>query len=198
MVLDILGVLLSFIPPLKWLGQRLLERDMDLELREPHSKLLRGRDGLNIPPNTGPIFTVHVGQNPHIYMWCDLVLTNNRVSRREVISECQLCLNRRRWLFWEEEFAVAPVLVEKEAAANREGIAWRPVILEPQSPPSIISVQAQGPINYPIVKLPRKMRLTLKFRMVGPIRYMKISLREYHHKLDKASPPTQKSEKGKS
>ena len=156
--IDIIAICLNFIPLLKRLGQWLLERDMELELREPHSQTVRGRSGLNIPPDATPIFRVVVGQNSHIYMWCDLVLTNNRVSRREVITDCQLCLTKRHWCLWEQTLAVAPVLVEKATPAIGEGIAWKPVILEPQSPPSIISVQARGAITYPPSELPRKMR----------------------------------------
>lgn len=179
--IDILGACLTFVPFLKGLGQRLLERKMELELREPSSQIVRGSSGLNIYPDAKPLFGVDVGPHPFIYMWCDLVPINHRVSRREVIQDCNLLLTRRHWFFCRSTITETPVRVMERPGATDKGRAWRPVVLEPQSPPPIITVEASAPIDCPVEELPQKMRLVLEFRMIGPIRYMKINLREYCH-----------------
>jgi len=141
---------------------------MELKLREPHSQIVRGRTGLNIPDGTAPIFTVNRGEKPYIYMWCDLVITNHKKDQPEVITNCKLHLKIRHWLLWERTIASAPVLVEPTGTMpewNRT--AWKPIRLEPMSLPMIISVASQGDIPYPIEKLPRKMRLVLEFDTVG-------------------------------
>ena len=154
---------------------------MELELREPHSQVARGPSGLNIPNGTGPIFVVHVGEFPHIYIWLDLVLTNHRTMRREVIRNCELHLKKRHWFFWERTITSTAVLVEQGAQAIHNGTVWKPVVLEPMSVPTIISVQAKGAIDYPVKKLPHKMRLVLEFSMVGPRRHMDRVLQDIRH-----------------
>jgi hypothetical protein len=156
------------VPLLRRLWHWIWERHMELELREPHSQIVRGPAGLNIPDETGPIFTVNVGEKPHIYMWCDLVITNHSENRPEVITNCELHLKIRHWLLWERTIASAPVLVDLDNKAIRpQQKAWTPIKLEPLSLPTIIPVTAQGDITYPIEKLPRKMRLVLEFDTVG-------------------------------
>jgi hypothetical protein len=167
-ILTTIGVVLDAIPGVRILWHWIWEHDMELELREPHSQVVRGPTGLNIPNGTGPILTVNIGGKPHIYMWCDLAITNHSRNRPEVITNCELHLKIRHRLLWERTIASAPVLIDLDNRAIRpQQKAWKPVKLESFSLPMIIPIMAQGDITYPIEKLPRKMRLVLEFRTVG-------------------------------
>lgn len=179
--IDAIGIIFDSLPIVRKLWRWMWERDMELELREPHSQIVRGSSGLNVPDGTKPIMSVNVGENPHIYIWLDLVLTNHRTTRREVITNCELHLKKRHWLFWEQTIASAPVLVESVPTGSRNQTAWRAVTLDPVSPPVIVSVTAQGDITYPVSKFPRKLRLVLEFRMVGPRRCMRRVIQEFKH-----------------
>lgn len=150
---------------------------MELQLREPHSQVVRGANGLNIPDGTAPIFVVSVGESPHIYMWLDLVLINHRTTRREVILNCELHLKKRHWLLWRKTVTSAAVLLD-EGGSGSSTRAWRPITLEPISLPVTITVEAQRPITHPVVSLPRKMWLVLEFDMVGPTRHMRRVVQE--------------------
>lgn len=165
---EIISFVLGATPIARRLWRWIWERHMELELREPHSQIVRGRTGLNIPDGTAPIFTVNIGEKPYIYMWCDLVITNHNKDTPEVITNCELHLKICHWLLWEKTIASAPVLVEPTGTMpERNRTAWKPIRLEPMSLPTIISVASQGDIPYPIEKLPRKMRLVLEFDTVG-------------------------------
>ena len=86
----IIGIILDSLPILRKLWRWMWERDMELELREPHSQIVRGRTGLNIPDGAGPILGIDRGEKPYIHMWCDLVITNHNRDRPEVITNCKL------------------------------------------------------------------------------------------------------------
>lgn len=159
------------IPIARTLWRWMWERHVELELREPYSQIVRGATGLNIPDGTAPIFTVNVGEKPHIYIYCDLVITNHSKDKPEVITNCELHLKIRHWLLWEKTIASTPVLIEPNHTNIKFGHSkwkvWKPIRLEPFSLPMIIPVVAQGDITYPIEKLPRKMRLVIEFDTVG-------------------------------
>ena len=128
--IDAIGIILDSLPIVRKLWRWMWERDMELELREPRSQIVRGSTGLNVPDGTKPIMLVCVGENPYIYIWLDLVLTNHRTTRREVITNCELHLKKRHWLFWEQTIASAPALVESVPTGSRNQTAWGAVTLE--------------------------------------------------------------------
>ena len=172
---------LDGIPVVRRFWRWLWERDMEVGLREPHSQVVRGADGLNKPDEATPILSVHVGESPHFYMWADLVLTNHRTARREVIADCELHLKRRHWLIWRKTIACAPVLLEQRQGSSFRQVAWKPLTLRPITPPVVFTVQAESPITYPIASLPRKMWLVLEFAMVGPRRRMRREVEKIIH-----------------
>lgn len=169
-----IGIIFNTIPIIRRLYRWIWEHHMELELREPHSQIVRGRNGLNIPDGTAPIFTIDIKKRPNFYMWCDLVITNHHKDTPAVITNCELHLKIRHWLLWEKTIASAQVLVEPTVAIpERNRTVWKPIKLEPMSLPTIISVASQGDIPYPPKKLLGKMRLVLEFDMVGLHRHIK-------------------------
>jgi hypothetical protein len=173
-VLATIGIILDAVPIVRRLWRWIWEHNMELELREPHSQIVRGDTGLNIPDGTSPIFTVNTGEKPYVYMWCDLVITNHNKDRPEVITNCKLHLKMRHRLLWEKTIASAPVLIDTDNRGVRsKQKAWKPVRVRRFSLPKTIPVMAQGDITYPIEKLPRKMRLVLEFHTVGLHRRIK-------------------------
>jgi hypothetical protein len=76
-IIDAIGIFFDAMPIVRRLWCWIWERDLELELREPHSQIVRGSSGLNIPNGVGPIMEVNVGNNPHTYIYLDLVITNH-------------------------------------------------------------------------------------------------------------------------
>lgn len=184
-LVDIVEMVFNGIPIIRRLWRWFWERDMELKLREPHSKIVRGQDGLNIPKGTKPILVVHVGENPHIFIWADLVLTNHRTSRKEVIRGCELHLKKRHLFFWEKTIASTPVLLDQVFGVTHTRKEWEPITIEPISSPVVIPVWADGEITYPIKNLPKRMKLVIEFSMVGPRRYMSKVVEDIIHNSSK-------------
>lgn len=158
------------IPVLRTLWHKVMERHMEIEIKKPYSRA---------PSNTlpsmiseKPIFEVRVGPNPHIYMWADLVLTNHRPDRRELILQASLHLKKRHWIFWHRTLAQAPIRMHTNAGLEPTGPLLENLAIEPMMPPKTVTVDAKGPITTLPSRLPKKMALYLEFRMIGPIRKM--------------------------
>jgi hypothetical protein len=184
---DCIDTTCNAVPILRGLWCWFWEHDMEVEFREPNSKIVRGIRGTNIPDGARPLHTIHVGENPHIYMWLDMELTNHRTNRPEVIKSCDLHLKARHWRLWKKTIARAPVLLENpnhSLYSFQNGLAWKPLRIEPQSLPVILTVEAEGPIEYPIKELPRNLELVLEFGMVGPHRRVRKLLGKYSHDPD--------------
>jgi hypothetical protein len=172
-----IGSFLDAVPVLKKLWRWVLERHMDIELYAPHSQP-EGLYPVSAQKGSNFLYTVNVGPNPHIYIWADLALINNKTSQRERIIGCSLQLTKRHNGLWKRTIAEATVeqLVSRDAYS-----AVRDVPLEPMSKPTVITIQANGEIKMPVESLPRKMELALRFRMVGPIRRMYFKVADISH-----------------
>jgi len=143
---------------------------MEISVQHPHSHPL-GK--FPLPPWEGkkPIYTVFVGENPHIYLWGDIILLNHRNDRRERIIGCSLHLKKRQWLFWDKTITLAEVKEDvRQGGATPQRKSINNVELPPVSAPIVLTVEANAPIQVPVITLPKKMKLVLEFQMVGPIR----------------------------
>ncbi len=196
---------------------------MGISVQHPHSHPL-GKSPFSYWEDQKPIYTVHVGENPHIYLWGDIVLINHRNDRKERIIGCSLHLKKRHWLFWDKTITFAEVKESvQRGGATPQHKSINNVELPPVSAPLVLTVEANAPIQVPMITLPEKMKLVLEFQMVGPIRRMRhllslishnpkelmmknqdkkpnpgITRRVLHSLLAKASQPIKKSEKEKS
>ncbi len=160
--------LLNGLPILGRVWRWIWERKLEIELREPHSQITRRADGMVRYPDSRPLMSVNVGNNPQASIWLDLVLTNHRVDRREVLRSCTLQLKRRNLYLWRQTLGSAPVLVESLSDTSHAK-SWGTVILEPLSAATIVCVRASAPISYPVQKLPRHLELWLEFGTVGSV-----------------------------
>ena len=84
-----------------------------------------------------------------------------------MVRDARLCLTKKHWLLWNKTLAEAPVRLKSHAIA---GELMSNIELEPMSALKELTVEAQGPIEIPISNLPKKMKLVIEFRIVGPIR----------------------------
>lgn len=181
-ILGIIGACFNALPVLRRLWHWLLERHMEIEVRPPYSQ-----------PQGKPIFVVYVGERPHIYMWVDLVLTNHRTDRKERIIGCTLHLKKRHRFLWDKTIAEVPVEYSRLQGVSVQRTPITNIELAPMSEPTVITADAQGPIGQPVISLPKRMKLVLEFRMVGPIRRIRRTV-EYvthdpkRHQSDSQSP----------
>jgi hypothetical protein len=176
-----IGLFFDSMPLVRRFWRWILERNMEIEIKRPHSEV--PEDTLLAQVSTQPFKRVIVDpDNPHIWMWADLILTNHRSDRREVITQATLHLKKRRFFFWHRTIAQAPVRIhEQPILLASKGPLLKNIVLEPMSLPRVITVNAQGPIQVPIEDLPKTMWLYLELKLVGPIRRMNRLIDTVHH-----------------
>lgn len=174
---DAIGFFFSVLPAIRTIWRWLLERRMEIEMHAPHCH----PKGLFPIPCTGeekPIYSVCVGPNPSISIWLDLLLINHKTDQKERIIGGDLHLKKKNRIFWRKTIAKAPVeyLIGRDKYSLVSNIE-----LEPLSEPRVLTMRAEGSITEPIESLPRKMKLVLEFRMVGPMRRKEYIVADISH-----------------
>lgn len=178
---EVMWLCLDASPLIRRVWRWLLERGMEISIQHPHSHPL-GKSPFSNWKDGEPLYTVYVGENPYIYLWGDIVLTNHRNDRKERITGCSLHLKKRHRLFWDKTITSAEV---KESIPHGRSVPqYKPINdieLLPMSAPLVLTVKAEAPIQVPVKTLPKKMKLVLEFRMVGPIRRMRYTFLSISH-----------------
>ena len=182
------GGFLDAMPLVRKLWRALLERGLEIEFHSPTWNLDQDDERQTPQEEDKPITVVHVHPaNPHIRTWLDCVFINNRVDRKELILSGSLHLKRRSWLFWWKTITQTPIervvysrRIERVVYSRRNTKKLN-IELEPMSNPTVVGLEASGEIKAPLKKLPRRMRLVVELRMVGPIRRVRRLLSKVKH-----------------
>ena len=160
-ILDIIGIALTFIPIINKLGERLLERNMEITILALKAA---SQGQMHREPAIEVKSSIKSGQ-PYITIGavCKLVLINHRTDRSERIVGCTLDLKKGYWLLWNKIILSVPVYGNGNIDKPLNNLE-----LKPLSAPIDIEVKVYQTL--PIQKIPHRVKLVLKFRMVGPMR----------------------------
>ncbi len=150
----------------------MLERNMEVKVQGISSQL-----DPNIKDKKPVIDVRNIRtQKPSILLLGTIILINHRTDRKERILGCNLVLKVCCWRFWNKTVLETPIYIYHGSVSRRDKLLEN-VELEPMSSPVKLDITAIGSSDKPIKNLgKKKMKLFLKFRMVGPMRRKEILL----------------------
>jgi hypothetical protein len=160
-----IGFVFDAIPAVRYLWRKAMERHMEIELLKPYSKA--PSNTLPRMISTGPILELGPTQNPYVYIWADLRITNHKPNRREFILGATLHIKKRHWVLWRRTLVQAPIR-KHTGYMESGGPLLENIVIEPMTAPLTITVDAKQSIP---ASLPyQKVELWLEFKMIGPTR----------------------------
>lgn len=172
---------LDAVPFVRRLWRHKMEQGLEVTFHNPSYNLpfygARIRSG---GEEDKPICYVIVApSNPSILAWVACEFINHRNDRKGLVLGASLHLKRKRLLFWSRTLAKAGFLIHSSEGPGRD--PRLNIEIPPMSSPVIVGLRAEGPIEYPLSKLPRRMTLDVEFKMVGPLRRVVRRLSRINH-----------------
>lgn len=163
-----LGVALEVIPAVRDAWRWLLERELEVGLREfewqdGEKDELKFRVNIEEPEPGGPPW------RPHFYVLFTLRIVNHRTDRLERVIGARLVIKKRRLFFWRKDIAEVQVLHVGDGQLHGPPIADLPI--EALSAPVEVRCIVDETLDEDIrQRLPTLSEIWLVFDLVGPLR----------------------------
>ena len=175
-----LGVGLDGIPFVHTVWRWLLERQLEVDLREFE---WRGGDKekLNFTVTIEPNEPGAVPWRPHFYIRFALRMVNHRTDRLERVIGARFVIKKRRLYFWRKD--VAEIAVLQVGAGQLHGPPITDLMIEAMSAPVEIRCVADEALDEDISdRIPTLSEIWLVLDMVGPIRRWERNVQMLHRK----------------
>ena len=167
-VLEAIGLALSYLPVIGWLGRKILERDMDVQMVDHPVGSTKIDKFIQVGYDEG-------NRRLSVSTFFGLRLVNHRTDRIERVIGCSLELRYRRWLVRKRTLRTIPVRVGHD---DRD---WQEVELPKQSSPTTIPLKSIEWFE-DAPPPPRRYKLVLVLDMVGPVRRVERTMEKFKYK----------------